>query len=41
LLHDPEALARMRARLQKEAAVYLEHDPSKESAEIILRFASK
>ena len=41
LLHNPEALARMRARLQKEAAVYLEHDPGKESAEIILRFASK
>ena len=38
LLRDKEALTRMRARLQKEAAVYRQHNPSKEAAEIILSF---
>jgi hypothetical protein len=30
----------MRSQLQKEAAVYATHDPSREAAEIILSFAS-
>jgi lipid-A-disaccharide synthase len=38
LLRDKEALTRMLARLQKEAAVYRQHNPSKEAAEIILSF---
>ena len=39
LLHDEDALQKMRASLQEEAAVYAQHNPSKEAAEIILRFA--
>ena len=40
LLHDEEAMEEMRRQLQKEAAVYAPHDPSREAAEIILSFAS-
>ena len=40
LLHDDEAMEEMRRQLQKEAAVYAPHDPSREAAEIILSFAS-
>ena len=41
LLHDEEALEAMRKTLRQEALQYESHDPSKESAEIILRFADK
>ena len=40
LLHDEEAMEEMRRQLQKEAAVYAPHNPSREAAEIILSFAS-
>ena len=40
LLHDEEAMEEMRVELQKEAAVYATHDPSREAAEIILSFTS-
>ena len=40
LLHDEEVMEEMRRQLQKEAAVYAPHDPSREAAEIILSFAS-
>ena len=39
LLDDEEALTEMRTQLQEEVAVYAEHNPSKESAEIILQFS--
>ena len=38
LLDDEEALKEMRTQLQQEAGVYAKHNPSKESAEIILSF---
>ena len=40
LLEDEDELNEMRRQLQKEAAVYAPHDPSREAAEIILSFAS-
>ena len=40
LLHDEEAMEEMRRQLQKAAAVYAPHHPSREAAEIILSFAS-
>ena len=39
ILDDEEAIATMQRELQAEAVVYAEHNPSKEAAEIILRFA--
>lgn len=39
LLGDEEAMETMRNQLQEEAAVYSHHNPSQESAEIILSFA--
>lgn len=39
LLSDEDAMQLMRTQLQGEAEVYEEHQPSKEAAEIILRFA--
>ena len=38
LLADEDAMQAMRTQLQDEAAVYVEHQPSKEAAEIILSF---
>jgi lipid-A-disaccharide synthase len=38
LLHDEKAMQTMRDQLQKEAAIYELHNPSKEAAEIILSF---
>ncbi len=38
LLDDEDALYEMRTQLQHEAAVYAKHNPSRESAEIILSF---
>ncbi len=38
LLDDEEALATMKRELQEKAAVYNEHNPSQEAAEIILSF---
>ncbi len=40
LLSDEEEMEEMRSQLQKEAAIYATHDPSREAAEIILSFAS-
>ena len=40
LLHDATAMQTMRDRLQKEAAIYESHNPSKEAAEIILSFTA-
>jgi hypothetical protein len=40
LLEDEDELNEMRRQLQKEAAIYATHDPSREAAEIILSFAS-
>ena len=40
LLGDEAEMNEMRSQLQKEAAVYAPHDPSREAAEIILSFAS-
>ncbi len=39
LLKDEDSMHKMQAQLQNEAAVYSQHNPSKEAAEIILRFA--
>ncbi|MBC8202217.1 MAG: hypothetical protein H8E91_00140 [Planctomycetes bacterium] len=39
LLEDEDEMHEMRSQLQKEAALYTTHDPSKEAAEIILSFA--
>jgi len=39
LLSDEEAMQKMREQLQDETEVYAEHSPSREAAEIILRFA--
>jgi lipid A disaccharide synthetase len=38
LLADEDAMQLMRTQLQDKAAVYVEHQPSKEAAEIILSF---
>jgi lipid-A-disaccharide synthase len=40
LLGDEAEMNEMRSQLQKEAAIYATHDPSREAAEIILSFAS-
>ncbi|MDP7008535.1 MAG: hypothetical protein QGI78_03085 [Phycisphaerales bacterium] len=39
LLRDEEALHEMQLQLHEETALYATHDPAKEAAEIILRFA--
>jgi lipid-A-disaccharide synthase len=38
LLSNEESMHAIQSRLQKEAAIYAEHNPSKESAELILSF---